>query len=338
MHRRGYSSFYRDGPAGRHLERLQTVIFQMENVWLFTASDLKTIVGPSLLFGIANALAGTGYGIKQPVPRTARETICQAPWALFWVWMNLLPFTINNQRSPDAIKEDAVNKPWRTLPSQRMSPQQAERLMFTLYPSALLLSLWIGGARQSAALIVLGTWYNNFGGGDASCCVRNLINALGYVCFTSGAMEVSLGIALPVQKTMLQWFGIIAGIILSTVHLQDMYDQAGDRLRGRSTVPLTLGDKPTRYLTTVAMLFWGLICPMFWTSDLQERAVVLTVAITVAYRTLLYTTTDSDRLTFKLWNVWMALIFLLPLSAQKWKNAVSSEYAILETESSYLVA
>jgi hypothetical protein len=41
----------------------------------------------------------------------------------------------------------------------------------------------------------------------------------------------------------------------STLHMQDMYDQAGDSLRDRRTLPLVVGDSSARWMTIVPMLF-----------------------------------------------------------------------------------
>ena len=289
------------------------ISFHCYSMWLFTYSDLKTIVGPSLMFGTTNALAGVYYGLESPDQALGRKVIRQLPLVLLWIWMNLLPFTINNQKSSDAIKEDEINKPWRTLPSRRMTPRQAERLMLVLYPLAVGLSLPIGGLRQSVALVVLGTWYNNFAGGDVDCFVRNLINACGYVCFTSGAMEVALGFRLPLQTRLLQWFGMIAAIVFSTVHLQDMYDQIGDSMRGRKTVPLVIGDVPARWTVAIPMIIWGSLCPRFWNGGIVVLTLSLVLAGTIAVRSLLFKTIKSDQTTFKVWNAWMTLVFVMPL-------------------------
>ena len=130
--------------------------------------------------------------------------------------------------------------------------------MLFLYPLAVITSFAIGGLKQSIALVILGVWYNNFAGGDRSCLLRNLINAYGYVCFTSGAMEVAAGVVLPLDVRLIQWLDMIAAVIFCTVHLQDMYDQAGDQIRGRNTVPLVVGDGRARWTTALAMIFWGL--------------------------------------------------------------------------------
>lgn len=290
----------------------KAIVYHIYSLWLFTASDLKTIVAPSLVFGVVNALAASQYEIesypealKETVPRRLCLTLC-------WIWLNLLPFTINNQKSPDSIREDAANKPWRTLPSERMTPQQARNLMLILYPVAVALSAYIGGLRQSVGLVILGVWYNNFAGGDASCLVRNLINAYGYVCFASGAMEVSLGLSLPMKPRLVGWFGMIAAIIFTTVHLQDMYDQEGDNARGRKTVPLVLGDSWGRWTAAIPLLFWGIACPYYWRTSVVAIMLCATMAGLVAARSLLFRSVESDVLTFKLWNIWVALIFSLP--------------------------
>ena len=302
------------------LHRVMSVVavctYHAYSLWLFTLSDLKTILGPGFVFGVTNALAGAEYGLKTSGEGINRAVLQRLPLILLYVWINLLPFAISNQISSDAIKEDGINKPWRTLPSGRMTPEQAKPLMLALYLFALGLSSVAGGWKQSVTLVFIGTWYNHFAGADGSCLVRNLINALGYVCFTSGAMEVALGFPLPVETRLIEWFGVIAAVIFTTVHLQDMYDQLGDRIRGRRTVPLVIGDGSARWMTAITMIVWGYLCPRFWDSAMTVTMLSLLLAGTVAARCLMLRTIEADRLTFKLWNLWMTLVFLLPLLSQ----------------------
>ena len=291
------------------------ITFDIYSLWLFTFSDLKTIVGPSLSFGASNALAASNYGLPSPDfnhQTFTRHMVLRLAFALLWIWLNLLPFTISNQTSPAAIREDAINKPWRVLPSGRMTPRRASRLALALYPLAIGSSLAFGGIRQSLGLVFLGTWYNHFGGGDASCLVRNLINAAGYVCFTSGAMEVTLGFQLPLESRLLSWFGVIAAIIFTTVHLQDMYDQEGDAMRRRKTVPLVVGDGLARWSIAIPMVLWGWLCPDYWTVGTWTTRLSISLAGVVTYRCLCIRNVRGDKNTFKLWNVWMGLVFMLP--------------------------
>ena len=81
--------------------------------------------------------------------------------------------------------------------------------------------------------MILGYWYNNLGGSDRNCLVRNSINGLGFVCYMSGAVEVASESALPFSLPLAQWLTVVSIVVASTVHTQDMYDQAGDHARGR---------------------------------------------------------------------------------------------------------
>lgn len=188
--------------------------------------------------------------------------------------------------------------------------------MLSLYVAAQTYSLlYSGGYRQSLGLLVLGTWYNNLGGSDYHPLIRNLINALGYLCFISGAMEVALGLKVPLHPTrhLVQWLLVIAAVILSTVHLQDMYDQEGDSERGRKTVPLVIGDAAARWTIAIPMLGWGALCPAFWHANASVFGLSFTLACTIAVRTLLFRSVQSDQTTFRIWNCWVALLFVMPL-------------------------
>lgn len=129
---------------------LHSGLYHAHSFWLFTFSGLKTIVVPSTVFGISNSFAAMKYGLQPPV---SPSTISHILTALFWVWINYIPFAINNERDASAIAEDMINKPWRPLPSKRISPGQAKGLMLALYLIAQAHSLlFSGGYRQSVLL------------------------------------------------------------------------------------------------------------------------------------------------------------------------------------------
>ncbi|KAI9151284.1 Fumagillin beta-trans-bergamotene synthase af520 [Paramyrothecium foliicola] len=294
------------------------VPFHIYTLWLFIFSDLKTIVIPSTIFGTINAIAAACYDIPAAQSTSAYDVLRRIPWVAIWVSANLLPFAINNQLSPSSVKEDAINKPWRPMCSGRLGASSAKLLMITLYVAAQLLSLSVtGGLRQGLGLVVLGTWYNNMGGGDCHPAVRNLINALGYICFTSGAMEVALrapSTLLAASSRLAYWLFIIGGVIFTTVHAQDMYDQEGDASRGRRTLPLVIGDVAARWTILVAMISWGLICPSFWDTSMLMRVVGFVAAGLVGFRSLFLRDVASDKTTFLYWNFWIAYVYALPLS------------------------
>ena len=266
-------------------------------------------MGPSTVFGAANALAAASFDLKTP---STASIMARIPIITFWVWMNLLPFAIDNQRRPEAIAEDKINKPWRSLPSGRLTPKHAGILMLVAYPLAFTSSFFLGGLRQCLILVLLGIWYNDMGGSDSTFITRNLINALGYVCFTSGAMEVAIGHPLPTTPNIVQWFLLVGLVVATTVQTQDLSDQAGDSVRNRRTAPLVLGDIQARWTIALLIPFWSYLCPWFWSLPAVVHIFVLMLGILIAARTLLRRMVHDDKLTFKLWTAWTVVLFLLP--------------------------
>jgi hypothetical protein len=130
--------------------------YHIYSIWLFTYSDIKTIIVPKTIFGALGALSAPSFGFRLIHIPSPLEVSLRLPLTILWVWINLLPFAIDNQRHLSSIEEDKINKPWRVMPSGRMIPAQAKRLMLCLYPVAALVSWQIGGFPQCLALMVLG--------------------------------------------------------------------------------------------------------------------------------------------------------------------------------------
>ena len=295
---------------------LKTWRYHAISVWLFTLSDLKTIVLPSTAFGIVNYLAILNLPCASEghkVPPTSIRILLRAPLVAFWAWINLLPFTIDNQRQPEAIEEDSSNKPWRTMPSGRLQPESARKLMLLFYLLAIAASVQLGPLPQCLTLILLGYWYNDRQGADRSCIVRNFINASGFVCYTSGALQVAAFGEFQVVQDLMLWFLIIAAAVFSTVHSQDLHDQPGDSLRQRKTMPLVVGDLPARWTIAIPTIIWSWICPWFWSVSLEGYIGPLFLGHLVAARTLSKRSVSSDKNTFRLWNLWLVSLYCLPL-------------------------
>lgn len=126
------------------------------SIWLFTYSDIHIMWIPETAFGVLHALwfansnSGTGIG------PTSQEVVERIPLVFYWVWINLLAFNISNQRGAESVAEDAINKPWRTMPSGRWSPELASIGHKLAYSAALVSSWYIGGLRPCIVLTILG--------------------------------------------------------------------------------------------------------------------------------------------------------------------------------------
>lgn len=303
----------------------------LQTIWLFTESDVKTVLVPSALFGLANAVAlwlllPESAGVPHPLVVLGR-----APLILLYVWVNLVVIDIQNQRGPGSVEEDRINKPDRPLPSGKVSPNEAGSLLVAFAIIAVLASYCLGAPGASVAVITLGYMYSDLGGAEHPV-LKNLLNALGMPCFAVGALQVALN---PVSSSSSSsssfptssaspWVPLLAGrwvlalmaAIFSTITIQDIKDQEGDSARGRRTVPLVVGDAAARWLVAVPVLAWSVVLPWMWgCTAVLAYAPLVGLGVVVAARTLaIRGSVPADKLTFKLWCLWLVALYCLPLS------------------------
>ncbi|MCJ1292808.1 hypothetical protein MMC34_004361 [Xylographa carneopallida] len=291
---------------------LSSLRFHLRTLWLFTVSEHSTIVYPWTAFGIFSALAGPALTTNEaPV---LWEILFRFPQTLLWMWMNILAFTISNQRLPNSVLEDSVNKPWRPLPSGRITQLQARRLLLAVLPATFFLNMSLGGFEVTLIALVLTWMYNDLGGADENYIVRNLINSCGLVSWSAGTTLVACGNSKYALNTMgYKWLAIEAAIIFTTLHVQDLRDQEGDRVRDRKTAPIVWGDAATRWTIAVPVMIWSLLCPMIWNLGVTGFLVPLLPGGTLAFRVMLLRTVAADKITWKLWGIWIASLFVLPL-------------------------
>ncbi|MCJ1352116.1 MAG: hypothetical protein MMC33_002100 [Icmadophila ericetorum] len=287
--------------------------YHLYSIWLFSCADIKIVIIPKPLFGAATALAASVFAIPSSSIPSNYTLISRIPLAIAWCWINLLYFNIGNQRQPGAPEEDAANKPWRPIASKRMTVVQATRLLLVVLPAALLFSIYLrAGIMQCLGLMAMAYWYNDLNGSEGNV-VRNFLNALGFVLHASGAMEVVLGGHVQYTPLLRSWFLIIGLIVSTTVHSQDMADQAGDKLRARRTIPLVIGDAWSRWSISIPMVFWAFFCPWYLSMRLVGYILPVVLGSLVAVRQVVKRNDADDKRTFLLWNVWMVMVYLLPL-------------------------
>ena len=109
-----------------------------------------------------------------------------------------------------------------------------------------------------------------------------------------------------------QWFSVVGLVYFTTVQVQDMEDQAGDNQRQRRTLPLIIGDWPTRWTIAIPVIAWSFICPLFFEVGILGFIVPVLAGIFISFRVLLLRTVSGDKSTFRVWNLWMMSLFVLP--------------------------
>ncbi|KAI0483052.1 UbiA prenyltransferase family-domain-containing protein [Xylariaceae sp. FL0804] len=290
-----------------------SLTYHLKTLFLFTKSDIKTIIIPQSIFAVATAAPGI-----QHLPQTARN-LSGLFSMLIWVWLHLLVHNIANQRLPGSILEDKENKPFRPIPAGRITPAQALRLLRIVVPVAVSLSFLLGGLLPSVSLMTLVWMYNDLGAADAGPFQRNTMNALGYACYGWGAVAMlgyDLGAEDSLGRQVSLWIALIALVTASTVYAQDFPDMAGDRARGRRSVPLLYGEAYPRAALAALAVFWSITCPLFWNATPVAWIGPVLVGGIMATMTLWYRTQAANELVWKLWSAWITSIYLIPLFRQ----------------------
>lgn len=334
--------------------------------WEFQESDIPTFIIPNTLFGIMGALSGTlltlvtgpGAGVlestgalqSQPPPPTAPAEIpwlaiiARFPLVFLFNFLNNLVFTLSNQTAPMAVEEDKINKPWRPIPSGRITSEQARRAMLVLIPVVLAFNYAMGTLNEAMGIFVLTWMYNDLGGGDELS--RDAIIAIAFALFNGGSLRLAIpspsesllgdmpsGNPSPyhyeISSRGYTWLAIISGAVWTTMQVQDLKDQEGDRLRGRKTIPLLFGERFSRCMIALFVAAWSVACVVFWAAGMVSASpanklgaaalgfvVPLGMGGYVAFRALALRGKPADARTWRLWCAWLVGLYILPVLAK----------------------
>lgn len=279
--------------------------------WLLTKDDAATFVGPNTIFGLCGALAGPT--LIEPV-NDVSHVLLKLPLVVLFNWTNLLIFDLANQRLPESAHEDALNKPWRPVPKGLITSDRIRQTMLLFIPLVLAFNHLCLGTGFETVLIFLLTWlYNDLKGGDESWILRNVIIAVAFGLFNTGSLRVASGFHESARLTSsgVIWTSIISGVISTTMHVQDLKDQEGDRIRNRRSAPIVLGDRVSRVTVAVPVCFWSLFCTRFWPLGIWGTGPVA-LGAWVALRCIAHTDKISDRRTWEIWALWTATLYSMP--------------------------
>ncbi|KAM5341516.1 hypothetical protein ACJ41O_014547 [Fusarium nematophilum] len=301
------------------MSRMQKLAFHFHTLCLFTKSDLPTSTGINTTFAIAGILAGPGTISSADI--ACKDMSWGVLVALYFTWHLTLCFNLGNQRQPQSVIEDGANKPWRPIPAGRITPELTRVWHLVAIASLLTLCTTVLGAWQETAFYLFCTWlYNERAWGDKSWWQRALMNACGITTNRVATLRVAIA-AVQMQTgggyhftdKALGWFLICAGIVFTTIQVQDLRDQEGDALIDRQTLPLILGDAPTRWLTAVGVWFWSVACPMYWRLGMVGCMVPILTGAAVTAHMLAYRTRGHDQTSFRLVAAWWVSLYFLPM-------------------------
>ncbi|RDX41993.1 hypothetical protein OH76DRAFT_1363608 [Lentinus brumalis] len=269
----------------------------LRTLYLFTRDDMTTLLIPTMVYGTIAAPTGAAHHI---LPR------------FIWIWTNLLEINVANQ-SLDA-DEDALNKPWRPIPSKRISLSTARMLRWALLPICFALSCAFGVPVACLLLHIGNVCYHDFG--FASHWVtKSLCNALAYAAFNGGASMVMSADHSVISSTARDAQILNFFLILTTTHAQDFRDVVGDRATGRLTIPLAY-PRASRLSMLVLLPAWSFFLCRFWDVPVPESVALQAFATYIGLRFYLTgASSGEDSAAYRAYNVWLCFVHLLPFIA-----------------------
>lgn len=135
-------------------------------------------------------------------------------------------------------------------------------LLLAVIPSTLAVGWSFGVVAETAALFILSCMYSDLRGADEHFILRNLFNNRRLHKFRIGALHIMCGSDVAPDSTAYLWFAIIGAIIYSTILVQDLRDQEGNKASGWDSALLVLGDLVTRWMVALLVLFWSVVSPL----------------------------------------------------------------------------
>lgn len=283
--------------------------FIVELVLEFTSSNFFTFIIPNSIFGVFGALAAPVLTQGPRPPITA--IFGRLPTVLAFNWINILTFDLANQRLPESVQEDFLNKPWRPIPAGKVTSDQTRRAMLLCIPIALGINSFLGLQTQGLCIQVLNWLYNDLKGGDEV--IRDLLISIAYSLSHTCSLKLAVGTETELSQKGIIWTAILSGVILTTMQVQDLKDKEGDRTRGRQAVVLLLGDTISRVSIAFFVCCWSLICAYVWNLNMWAYIIPLVPGLVVARRVLVKRTAKEDHGTWVWWCLWTVVLYILPL-------------------------
>ncbi|KAF6744380.1 UbiA prenyltransferase family-domain-containing protein [Ephemerocybe angulata] len=273
----------------------KSLAYHLETCFLFTKSDIKTIIVPVSILGIGTA------------PLCRSQPVEHSLQAIFWLWIVLLQANLSNQTS--SPEEDAGNKPWRPIPAGRISLRNAVIAHRISIPACALLSLYFSPAVLVSCLLFTFflSLHNDFDGAKNGF-AKSLLNGFGYIMLALGTTLIA-GCDRESDSLMetLHWknfpeLTIFFFVIITTIHAQDFQDVEGDREVGRNTIPMILPEI-SRISMPILLPFWSVIIVFLCNPPALLGSIFVAFSMIIGFRFLLMRKVKEDEISYFLYNV-----------------------------------
>lgn len=293
------------------------ITYFAHTMYLFTCDQFIDTLAPSTTFALFAALSGPILSLPSQPPATI--LLHRTPLSALWLLLLICQFCLQNQRTPSSIREDSANKPWRPLPTNRLTPNQTSHLALAVHLLSAALSFHLGVFKIYTANLILITAYNDFGAGDRSGLSRNVMCAAGFACMFAGATGIAAGVDGSLSTRAWMWIVCMTfGVLATTIQLQDVRDEEGDCARGRRTLVIELGRRNALRSVVPVVVFWTVVVPwgVFggrWWLLMVGPGVAGVVLIRGILRAEEEGRGEFDRRMYRFWSIWMISFCPLPL-------------------------
>jgi 4-hydroxybenzoate polyprenyltransferase len=288
---------------GTHTSLLDFVAREIKLTWLFIYRDISATILPGTVLVLVSWWNNNAKWNVLPV---------YILHMMLHMGLSIYTFCLSNQVV--AIEEDRANKPNRPLPAGLITVKEVYiRLVISniLYLSVgyCLGLIWYTVAWQLITFLL-----NNMNWGK-HWISKNLLG------MTGGALvlfSAQWQIVQPLSKEVWIYMTAYSVWVGIAILIQDLRDQDGDRLHGRRTLPLAIGDASARTLLSIHFI---ILSPLIFIGaaylglfSKPERWVLLIIEVLfswlIAYRTWMYRTPEDDHKTY-MWFTYLADFNLL---------------------------
>ncbi|KAJ7580831.1 UbiA prenyltransferase family [Mycena floridula] len=277
---------------------MSRLLWYLETLFLFTRSDYKTIFLPVTMFAsVTVPVQSLGDWLKM----------------LCWIWTHLLQATVSNQNY--SANEDIINKPWRPLPSSRVTERQAAILRWCLVFGNLAFSAMLGKRVMyvSAALALVEFVHDDLGLSHHPI-FKNVCNIGGYGTFEAGATLI-LSKDMVLDAVALKALMLTALLIFTTIHAQDFADCEGDKQSGRRTLPIVFPEGSRVYIMLI-IVAWSVTLCAIWSVGTLGSALIVGSGTFVGWRYFEMRAASEDEKSYLLYNLWLSSVNMLPGNAR----------------------
>ncbi len=269
---------------------LKTVQHEVLVIWSFIKRDIPVILSPIIFTAAA----------WDPETSSIPELLLFLGRAVILFGLFLLLFCISNQLV--GIEEDKINKPDRPLVTGMISPKQA--WIRWIIGMVLLSCLgWWCAVLQWVSVLQVSIVFYDFGGWGKHWLGRTIL----LVIIAYSSLVTSWTMVIAPDNMAWQWILILSISFGLLINIQELRDLAGDGSVGRITLPIVIGEMPTRIILCIGFAIFLIVVHfvLMMPSGMSPTTLVsylgqVIMSCLIMGRLILYRSPDADEVSYQL--------------------------------------